>query len=206
MVTNMLKHFKRPLKGKFKLYKIFGKRVFDIIFALLSLVFLSFIFFVIYILIKLFDPGPVILRQKRVGLNNSVFDFYKFRSMPLNTKELPSDQIDKLNLTWIGKFIRRTNIDELPQLFNILKGDMSFVGPRPALPTQKELIEYRCQNGAIFYRPGLTGLAQVSSFDGMSAFEKSKFDGDYIVSISLKFDLIIIFKTFIYLFKPPPVY
>ena len=206
MDINMLKYFKRPSNGKFELYKVFGKRLFDIVFALFSLIFLSFIFFGVSFLIKLFDPGPVIFQQKRVGLNSRVFDFYKFRSMPINTKDITSDQIGRLNLSWVGKLIRRTNIDELPQLYNILKGDMSFVGPRPALLIQKDLIEYRRQNGALFFRPGLTGLAQIMSFNGMNVRDKSKFDGDYIISISLKFDLQIIFKTLIYLFKPPPIY
>lgn len=188
------------------MYSDFGKRWFDVVFALTAiLAFLPVLVF-IALLIKLYDPGPVIFRQKRTGLNGDVFDFYKFRSMPVNTGNIPSDQLGGVKLTWVGKFIRRTNVDELPQLVNILKGDMSIVGPRPPLPTQCELIEYRRQNGALFCRPGLTGLAQISSFNGMKVIEKADFDGRYSRSISFRNDLMIIFKTFGYLLKPPPVY
>ena len=103
----------------------------------------------ISILIKLFDPGPIIFKQKRVGMNNKPFYMYKFRSMPVDTKNIASDKINKLNLNFISKFIRRTNIDELPQLFNILKSDISIVGPRPALFSQNYLIEILCI--ALFY-------------------------------------------------------
>jgi len=160
----------------------------------------------ISVLIKIFDTGPVFFKQIRVGQDRKEFLFYKFRSMPVNTGNLPSDKIGQLKLTWIGKFIRRSNIDELPQLFNILKGDMSVVGPRPPLPDQKELIQLRIQNGSIKIRPGLTGLAQINSFDGMSIEEKANFDAEYTLQISLFNDLKIIFNTFSYLFKPPPVY
>lgn len=206
MAINMLKHFKLSLNGKFELYLAFGKRLFDIVFSFFSLVILLPIFLIISILIKLFDSGPILFKQKRIGLNGEIFVMYKFRSMSVSIKDMSSDQIGRLNLTWIGKLIRRTNIDELPQLFNILKGDMSIVGPRPALLIQKDLIEYRRQNGSLFYRPGLTGLAQVSSYSGMNVIEKVKFDGEYVNCISLKFDLLIIFKTFVYLLKSPPVY
>ena len=102
--------------------------------------------------------------------------------------------------------IRRTNLDELPQLFNILKGDMSIVGPRPPIPSQQELTELRKANGAIACRPGLTGLAQVSSFDGMTVPQKAAFDGEYAKRISFVGDITIILRTFVYLLKPPPVY
>ena len=202
----MLKHFKQFIDGKFDLYQFFGKRLFDFLFSIISIIILSPLIISISILIRLFDPGPLFFKHKRIGLNEKIFEMYKFRSMPVGTKEISSDKISKVELTWVGKLIRRTNIDELPQLINILKGDMSIVGPRPALLTQKDLIQSRRQNGTISYRPGLTGLAQVSSYTGMSVHKKVQFDEEYINSISLKFDLIIIFKTFIYLLKPPPIY
>jgi O-antigen biosynthesis protein WbqP len=126
--------------------------------------------------------------------------------MPVNTRDVPSDQLRGVNFTWIGKLIRRTNLDELPQLINIIKGDMSVVGPRPPLASQHELIELRRENGALSCRPGLTGLAQISSFDGMSVGEKAHFDGEYAHKISIIKDLSIIFRTFAYLRKSPPVY
>ena len=206
MVMDMLRPFNQFLKEVFKLYLTFGKRLFDIIFSILLIVILTPLFIIISILIKIFDTGPLIFYQKRIGLNENLFIIYKFRSMPINTADIPSNKISKLNLNWVNRFIRRTNLDELPQLCNILKGDMSFVGPRPAILSQKSLIDYRKKNNVHLFRPGVTGLAQISSFDGMSDYEKAKYDKDYVNSISFKNDILIILKTFIYLLKPPPIY
>lgn len=202
----MPKHFKLHSDGKFELYLFFGKRFFDIILSLVVLIIIFPIMILISILIKLFDSGPIIFKQKRVGMNGKPFYMYKFRSLPLNTKNIASDKINNLNLNFLSKFIRRTNIDELPQLFNILKSDMSIVGPRPALPSQKDLIGIRLKKGVLSFKPGLTGLAQISSYDGMSVNKKVDFDKKYINSISFKTDVSIILKTFFYLLKPPPVY
>lgn len=187
-------------------YQRFGKRFFDLFIVVFATLVLSPFMILIALMIKVFDPGPIIFKQKRVGRGGSVFDFYKFRSMPVNTGDLPSDKVGQVQLTWIGKFIRRTNLDELPQLFNVLKGDMSIVGPRPPIPSQTELTDLRRDNGALHCRPGLTGLAQVSSFDGMSVPEKAAFDGKYADSVSFWGDVSIILRTFVYLLKPPPVY
>ena len=126
--------------------------------------------------------------------------------MPTNTPDLPSALIKGNKITFIGKIIRRTNIDELPQLINILFGHMSIVGPRPALVGQVDLIKIRMANNSIKLRPGLTGLAQINSYNNMSEIEKSKFDGTYFSQYSFWFDLIIIFHTFKYLLKKPPIY
>ncbi len=200
------KHFRLYLEEGFNMYKWVGKRCFDVFLASIALIFLSPLFVIVALLIKLIDPGPIIFTQKRVGQMGCGFDFYKFRSMPVNTGDIPSDQIGAMRLTFVGRMIRRSNIDELPQLFNILKGDMSVVGPRPPILTQHELIELRRASGALACRPGLTGLAQVSSFDGMTIHQKANFDAQYARSISLYSDLWIIVKTFGYLLKPPPVY
>lgn len=188
------------------MYRTFGKRFLDILIVFTSVVFLSPLLLITAILIKLFDPGPIIFSQDRVGRNGVVFRFYKFRSMPVNTGDISSDQLGSVQLTWIGKLIRRTNIDELPQLLNILKGDMSIVGPRPPIPTQDELIQCRKRNRAIECIPGLTGLAQIRSYDGMAIEEKAKLDGIYAENISFFNDVKIIIGTFSYLLKPPPVY
>lgn len=188
------------------MYQVFGKRIFDVSCALLALLLLSPILLMTALMIKVFDPGPVIFRQQRIGRSGESFAFYKFRSMPVNTANVPSDKLGEVKIKPIGKFIRRTNIDELPQLLNILKGDMSVVGPRPPIPSQTELIEMRRKNGALSCRPGLTGLAQVSSFDGMTVAQKAEFDGSYARSITLLQDVKIILNTFVYLLKPPPVY
>lgn len=187
-------------------YQRIGKRLLDLFIVVSATLILLPFMLLLAILIKIFDPGPIIFKQKRVGRGGEVFDFYKFRSMPVNTGDLPSDKLGQLKLTWIGKLIRRTNLDELPQLFNVLKGDMSIVGPRPPIPSQTELTELRRDNGALECRPGLTGLAQVSSFDGMSVPEKAAFDGQYAHKVTFWGDMSIILRTFVYLLKPPPVY
>ncbi len=187
-------------------YQRYGKRLVDLFIVISATLALLPFLFILALLIKIFDPGPVIFKQKRVGRHGELFDFYKFRSMPVNTGDLPSDKVGDVKLTSIGKLIRRTNLDELPQLFNVLKGDMSIVGPRPPIPAQMELTELRRESGALECRPGLTGLAQVSSFDGMSVPEKAAFDGQYANKVTLWGDVSIILRTFLYLLKPPPVY
>ena len=181
------------------------KRVFDIIFALIAVVFLSPLLIVITIAIYLQDLGNPFFVQQRIGRSGVLFNMYKFRSMPINTANVPSTQVQKIKITPLGRILRRTNLDELPQLFNIILGDMSIVGPRPAIPSQTRLTALRRQ-GALSCRPGLTGWAQINSFDGMSIEEKAKFDNDYAKKASLIMDLIIILRTFTYLLKPPPVY
>ena len=182
------------------------KRLLDIALSLVALVLLFPLMVVVAILIKLFDYGPIIFSQIRVGRDGGSFTIYKFRSMPLKTGDIPSNRIGDVKLIWLGRMIRRTNIDELPQLYNILLGDMSFVGPRPSIRSQTDLVELRLQNGALRCRPGLTGLAQVSSFNGMTALQKAALDGTYSQSITFLGDLKIFLRTVGYLFTPPPVY
>lgn len=210
MVWVMLRPFRLFSEQGFsytlRMYRLFFKRFIDVTASLLVGLLLSPLLLVIALLLKVFDSGPIIFRHRRIGRGGREFDFYKFRSMPVNTGDIPSDQLGNIKLTWIGKFIRRTNIDELPQLFNIFKGDMSIVGPRPPIPNQLELIALRRSNGALACRPGLTGLAQVNSFDGMSVPEKAAFDAEYAAQISFLKDTLIVLRTVGYLFKPPPKY
>lgn len=189
-----------------KMYSYWGKRVFDVCFSLIALIVLSPIILCISFLILLFDPGPVIFKQNRVGRFGQSFVLFKFRSMPIDTDSIPSDQIGVIKISYIGRFIRRTCVDELPQLFNVLRGDMSIVGPRPSLTQQTELISLRFANGVSSCRPGLTGLAQINAFDGMSVVQKASLDARYAQEITLIQDVKIIFATFLYLIKPPPVY
>ena len=188
------------------MYRAFGKRLFDFTAAVVAVIVLCPIILLIALAIKLLDPGPVIFKQKRVGLKGKEFQFYKFRSLPINTGDLPSDKLGQVSITLVGKVIRRTNLDELPQLLNIIKGDMSVVGPRPAIPSQDELVEVRRRNGALMCRPGLTGWAQINSYDGMTFVVKASLDADYAKDISFSGDIKIIFASFGYLLKPPPVY
>lgn len=188
------------------MYRRIGKRILDLGLASVATLLLLPVMLVIIALIKSTDPGPVFFVQRRVGTGGRQFRLYKFRSMPVDIGDLPSSEVGDIPMSRVGRLVRRTNLDELPQLFNVLAGDMSLVGPRPPLPAQERLIEMRRRNGALRCRPGLTGLAQVNSFDGMSESEKSAFDGKYARSITLLGDLSIIFRTFAYLAKRPPVY
>jgi len=126
--------------------------------------------------------------------------------MPVETPNVESHEKDKLTITPFGKIIRRTNLDELPQLFSILKGDMSLIGPRPPIPSQEKLIEMRKENGAIHLKPGLTGWAQVNSYDNMPDDVKAAYDGYYYENISFLLDVKIVLKTLLYLTKKPPSY
>lgn len=188
------------------MYRSFFKRFFDILLAGSSLLLFSPFMLLTALAVRLDDGGPSLFRQKRVGHKGRLFQVIKFRSLPVNTKNLPSVQASEIVPTRVGRVIRRTNIDELPQLINILNGEMSIVGPRPALPSQEQLLAMRKENGALNCKPGLTGLAQVKSYDGMAESEKAKLDGDYASNITFSRDLKIILKTFLYLTKRPPVY
>lgn len=182
------------------------KRLLDIILAVFLIIMLSPIYGIIALIIFLQDGGTPVFKQIRVGYGGKEFMFYKFRSMPLKTPNVESHKRDKLIITPFGRFIRRLNLDELPQFFNVLIGDMSFIGPRPPIPSQVKLITLRRANQSLFLRPGLTGWAQVNSYDNMPEEVKAKFDGEYAHRISLKMDLLILFKTVIYFTKKPPTY
>lgn len=167
------------------------KRVIDLFLAVIALVILSPLLLCLIIIIKIDDPGPAFFKQKRVGVNKSIFLLYKFRSMKMNT---PSDTPTHLlknpeqYITRIGKFLRKSSMDELPQIWNILKGDMSVVGPRPALWNQEDLIDERDKYGANDIRPGLTGWAQINGRDELEIPVKAKFDGEYVKKMSFLFD------------------
>lgn len=187
-------------------YRDCGKRCLDIFLSSAALLVLGPFMLIVAFAIRKEDKGPALFRQNRVGRYGRPFTVMKFRSMPVNVGDVPSAQANTIKITKIGTVIRRTNIDELPQLFNILKGDMSVVGPRPALASQKELCGLREQLGANCCAPGLTGLAQINSFDYMPETEKVTWDATYCAGVSLLGDLEIILRTFGYLRKPPPVY
>ncbi|EFV93528.1 capsular polysaccharide synthesis protein [Dietzia cinnamea P4] len=187
-------------------YSRWGKRAADIALGSLAVAFLSPLLAATVLAIKAEDRGPALFRQERVGAGGSKFILLKFRSMPVDTPHVPSDAIGAVTITRVGRLIRRLNIDELPQLFNIVRGDMSIVGPRPALMSQRELLAERSLNGSLDLRPGLTGLAQINAFDGMTAFQKSQYDGRYANQVRLSTDVWIILRTVGYLMKPPPTY
>jgi len=187
-------------------YRRFLKRIVDIVLSGSALIVLSPVMLLVAIAIALEDGWPVLFRQRRVGRDAELFEVLKFRSMPVSTRDMPSALAGQMKITRVGKVIRRTNLDELPQLINILRGQMSVVGPRPPLPSQEELCQIRQSNGALACKPGLTGLAQVNAYDVMPEKEKAKWDGIYAASLSFFSDMTIIFRTFRYLSKRPPVY
>lgn len=182
------------------------KRVIDIIASLTLILVLSPLFLIIMLVIYLQDGACPIFFQQRVGKNGEIFTLYKFRSMPPQTPNVQSSKVELLNITPFGKILRRTNIDELPQLLNIFKGDMSIIGPRPSLCSQNALTELRKRNGTLNIRPGLTGWAQVNSYDFMPEAKKAELDSYYAQNINLIIDIRIVLKTLKYLTKTPPVY
>lgn len=188
------------------IYDKYGKRALDVLLASVSLLVLAPLLLLVAAAIRLEDGGPALFRQVRRGRDNVDFTLLKFRSMPVATPDLPSASAGALRVTRVGRAIRRLNVDELPQLINILRGDMSIVGPRPALPSQSSLVDARLAAGVMRVRPGLTGLAQVSAYPGMPEEEKLDWDRRYSSRITLLHDLVIIVRTVGYLAKPPPVY
>lgn len=179
------------------MYKRFLKRGIDIVLSLLGIIVLAIPMLIVAIIIKMDDPGPALFKQKRVGIHKTYFQLYKFRSMKLNTPDIPTHLLENPEqyLIGIGGLIRKLSIDELPQLFNILKGDMSIIGPRPALWNQDDLIAERDKYGANDVKPGLTGWAQINGRDELEIPVKAKLDGEYVESLSFLFDCKCFFGT-----------
>jgi O-antigen biosynthesis protein WbqP len=188
------------------MYRSFGKRIVDLTLAFVGLIVLSPVMAALAAIIKIEDHGPALFKQPRVGKNGSEFTFLKFRSMPVETPHVESANAESLQITRVGRIVRRTSLDELPQLVNVLIGDMSLVGPRPPLASQEELIQLRQLNGSLALRPGLTGLAQINGYDGMPNSEKGKWDGRYARAITFRTDARIVARTLVYLVKTPPTY
>lgn len=183
-----------------------GKRIFDLAITVPTAFVLAPVALLVGVVIRAEDKGPAIFRQQRVGAGGRQFWLRKFRTMPVGTPHIPSGEAQSLTVTRTGRALRRTSLDEIPQLLSVLNGDMSLVGPRPALPQQEGLVELRTMNGALALKPGLTGLAQVNSYDGMTEAEKARWDGQYAHRISLRLDLWILIKTIGYLTRKPPQY
>ena len=176
------------------------KRVLDVLLSGCGILILSPILGIVALAIKLESPGPVIFKQKRFGKNKEFFEIYKFRSMRTDTpKDLPTHLLNDPDrfITKTGRFIRKTSLDELPQLFNIFLGKMSVIGPRPALWNQGDLIAERDKNHANDIRPGLTGWAQINGRDELEIPVKAKFDGEYVRKMSFLFDCKCFFGTVI---------
>lgn len=180
------------------------KRLIDIILSLIGLIILSPIFLILVIAIKLDSPGPVLFKQKRVGIHKSHFNILKFRTMRIDTpKDTPTHLLENPEqwITKMGRFLRKTSLDELPQIINILKGEMSIIGPRPALWNQYDLIAERDKYGANDVPPGLTGWAQINGRDTVEIEDKARFDGIYVEEIGFKMDVKCFFGTIVSVLK-----
>ena len=175
------------------------KRLIDIILSGLGLIILAPVFLLLIISIKLDSPGPVLFKQKRVGIHKSHFHILKFRTMRIDTpSDMPTHLLENPDqwITKVGKFLRKTSLDELPQIINIFKGEMSIIGPRPALWNQYDLIEERDKYSANDVPVGLTGWAQINGRDELEIDVKARLDGEYVEKRSLWFDLICFIGTF----------
>lgn len=179
------------------MYKNYFKLIIDFILSIFILLLISPLLFITSILIKIYDPGPIIFKQKRVGLNGKEFDIYKFRTMIVNADKVGPvlTQDNDPRITNLGKFLRRSSIDELPQFINVLKGEMSIIGPRPEVPSIVK--NYNKEQRYVFeVRPGLTGWAQINGRDELSIETKLNYDIEYIKNLSFFFDLKIFLLTF----------
>ena len=179
------------------------KRLFDLLASVFLLLFLSFLMLLIAIAIRLTSKGPAVYWSDRVGKNNIIFKMPKFRSMLLNTPTIATHLLKDPNLylSPIGNFLRRTSLDELPQLFSVVKGDMSFVGPRPALFNQSDLINLRSLKGVDKLLPGITGWAQINGRDNLTIVEKVELDVQYLEKNSLWIDIKILIATLVKVIK-----
>lgn len=202
----MIPAFRQQETSLMTIYRTIGKPIIDHALGVMAIVTLSPLFLITAVLIRLEDGGPAFFRQNRVGENGQIFEIFKFRSMPTNSQTRASAEANDLQLTRVGRIIRRSNIDELPQLINVARGEMSLIGPRAGLPSQIVLHDLRRKNGAIALKPGISGLAQVEAYDGMSESKKAMWDGQYAKNLSFASDVVIVARTILYLLKPPPTY
>lgn len=181
------------------------KRAFDLIVSIVSLILVSPLILIIALIIKIDNKGSVLFKQYRVGQNNKEFVIYKFRSMTENAPEVASMALENpdVYITKIGRFLRKTSLDELPQLLNIIKGDMSLVGPRPVIndKSEEELLKLRTEHGIHRLIPGLTGWAQINGRDNMSISRKITLEKEYLEKQNIIFDFKILFMTFVKVFK-----
>ena len=177
----------------------FFKRLLDIVLSLTALIVLAPLLLVLALLVKLDSPGPALFKQKRVGRNEKLFDIYKFRSMYTSApRDVATCELQNAesHITRVGRVLRKTSLDELPQLFNVLKGEMSLIGPRPLVPNEKDIHELRREKGAYRVRPGITGWAQVNGRDCVLPVDKARLDGYYADHMSFGLDVkIIIFSV-----------
>ena len=198
ITTDMKKKMLNKNKGGNDFMYSTIKRGIDFCLSLLGIIVLFPLFALIVVLIKVDSPGPILFKQKRVGIHKKNFKILKFRTMRIDTpKDTPTHMLEDPDkwITKVGKFLRKTSLDELPQILNILMGEMAIVGPRPALWNQYDLISERDKYGANDIMPGLTGWAQINGRDELPIDIKAKLDGEYVGKMSFPFDIVIFLKT-----------
>ena len=186
------------------MYQKYGKRFLDILLSAGGILVLSPVYLLVALAIKIDDPGPVFFRQKRVGIHKTHFNILKFRTMKMETpKDVPTHLLDNPQqyITRVGRILRKTSLDELPQIFQIFTGAMSVIGPRPALWNQYDLIAERDKSGANDVRPGLTGWAQINGRDELPIDVKARLDGEYVKNLSFAFDCKCFFGTIVSVLK-----
>ena len=186
------------------MYQKFGKRLLDIVLSACGIAVLAPVYLILAIAIKIDDPGPVFFRQKRVGIHKTHFQILKFRTMKMNTpKDTPTHLLENPQqyITRVGRVLRKLSLDELPQIFQIFTGEMSIIGPRPALWNQFDLIDERDKYGANDVRPGLTGWAQINGRDELPIDVKARLDGEYVQNLSFLFDCKCFFGTIVSVLK-----
>lgn len=190
------------MEGECVMYKLYIKRILDFFISLIGIIVLSWLFIILILAIKLDSKGPVLFKQKRVGKKKNgeitYFNIWKFRTMRIDTpKDMPTHMLSNPDqyITKVGKFLRKTSLDEIPQIFNILVGDMSIIGPRPALWNQDDLVAEREKYDANDVLPGLTGWAQINGRDELEIPVKAKLDGEYVEKLSFAFDCKCFFGT-----------
>jgi len=186
------------------MYCCFGKRLIDIVLSFLGLVILSPVYLILIIAIKLSSKGPVLFKQTRVGKHKTHFKILKFRTMKVDTPcDMPTHMLENPEqwITDVGKFMRKTSLDELPQIWNIFIGQMSIIGPRPALWNQYDLIKEREKYGANDVRPGLSGWAQINGRDTVEIVDKARYDGEYVQKVNFGFDVKCFFCTILSVLK-----
>ena len=186
------------------MYQKFGKRFLDIVLSACGILVLAPVFALLALAIKVDDPGPIFFRQKRVGIHKKHFQIMKFRTMKMDTpRDVPTHLLENPEsyITRVGKILRKTSLDELPQIFQIFTGEMSIIGPRPALWNQFDLIEERDKYGANDIRPGLTGWAQINGRDELPIDVKARLDGEYVQNLSFGFDCKCFFGTIVSVLK-----
>ena len=167
------------------MYERFIKRLLDLMLSVIAGIVLAIPMLIVAVIIKVDDPGPALFKQKRVGKNKTYFWLYKFRTMKMNTPDIPTHLLEhpEQYITRTGHFLRKFSIDELPQLYNAIRGEISLIGPRPALWNQYDLLEERDRYGANDVRPGLTGWAQINGRDELEIPEKARLDGEYVAAL-----------------------